>query len=101
MSGGRKHFHNGNTRIFRKRMGYTLKDVAWIFELKNTSQLSRWEKGTSIPSGENMLRMSILYRTLMNGFFADEVVKELKEHLFKREELLKELKKNKGHVGIK
>jgi transcriptional regulator with XRE-family HTH domain len=71
----------------------------WIFELKNTSQLSRWEKGISAPNGKNLLMLSILYRTPINAFYSDEDCRELRKHIFEREELLKETKRNE-HAGI-
>lgn len=58
-------------RKYRKTRGLKQKDVAGILGLKSTSLISRWERGVCLPSLINLLRLSILYRTLVDGLFID------------------------------
>src|SRR5258706_9721093 len=88
---GRTHFHN-SLRKHRKMMGYTLKKVAWLLNLKSTNRLSQWEHGIAKPNLINALKLCILYRTLVDQLF-DEYRSELRVSLIKREQLLTAKKK--------
>ncbi|MBX7109624.1 MAG: helix-turn-helix domain-containing protein [Chitinophagales bacterium] len=56
---------------YRRITGYTQKEVAKILEFKSTSRISRWEKGESMPSVKNLLKLSFLYATLPNDLYYD------------------------------
>ncbi len=73
-------------------MGYTLKKVAWLLNLKSTNRLSQWEHGIAKPNLINALKLCILYRTLVDQLF-DEYRSELRVSLIKREQLLTAKKK--------
>ena len=38
-------------------------------KLNSTSMISRWEQGKTMPSAENLLKLSILYKTLVNELY--------------------------------
>lgn len=67
---------------YRKLAGYSQKDVAAILGIYNTSMISRWESGQSMPSGENLIKLSKLYKTLVNELYY-ELGKEYEKDLFK------------------
>lgn len=58
-------------RKYRKTAGFKQTDVAKILRLKNTAQISKWEKGKSLPSFINVCKLSILYRVLVDALFND------------------------------
>jgi len=58
-------------RKYRKARGLTQKDVAWILGLKNTSLISRWESGFCLPKLITVMKLAVLYRTMVDGLFID------------------------------
>jgi len=60
---------NNNLRKQRRLMGYKLREVARILEIHNTSRISQWEHGISTPSLKNLIKLSIIYRTLIDQFY--------------------------------
>ncbi len=77
-----RHIPN-RLRKYRKANRYTQRDVANLLGLTGTCQLSRWEQGLSIPSFENLLKLSIIYKTLTEELYYDlrqELCKEISEN---------------------
>lgn len=70
---------------YRKARGLKQKDVAKILELKNTSMISRWEKGIFLPNTINIFKLAIVYRTMTDALFPD-LLKALKSDIQKRED---------------
>ncbi len=58
-------------RYHRKILGMTLKEVATILMHKNVSRLSKWEHGKSTPNLNNLLKLSIVYKTLIDQFYPE------------------------------
>ncbi len=56
---------------FRRLFFFSQKEVALILGLKDTSQLSRWEKGVTLPSILNLFRLAKLYKVLPNEMYID------------------------------
>ena len=52
-------------------MGYTLKQIAFLLELPDTSLLSRWERGLSCPTHKDMLKLAIIYGTSCDSLYID------------------------------
>lgn len=50
-------------RRYRRMAGYSQKTVAKAIGLLGTSSLSRWEKGTSLPTLPVVFKLSLLYKT--------------------------------------
>ena len=50
-------------------MGYTQGAVMRKLKLQSTSMISRWEQGVAMPSSDNLLKLSILYKTLVNELY--------------------------------
>jgi transcriptional regulator with XRE-family HTH domain len=69
---------------YRRIRGLDQKKVAQILGLKSASRISRWEKGDCIPSHVNVIRLSILYRTMADALFYD-LAKALREEIYRRE----------------
>jgi transcriptional regulator with XRE-family HTH domain len=65
-----RHIYN-NLRLRRKQLGYTLQQVAFLLELTDTSMLSRWERGKSRPSFDNLFRLSVIYGTAIDSLYLD------------------------------
>jgi len=55
---------------FRKERGLTQKQVASILGLKSSSIISRWEKGVLLPKTLNVLKLAVLYRTMVDALFS-------------------------------
>lgn len=81
-------------RKYRKLKGLRQKDVARILKLRSTSMISRWENGIVLPNSLNILRLSLLYRTLIDILFID-LMRRLKEDLRVREERVLKTRDNK------
>ncbi len=67
----------------RTQMHYKQKDVAMLLNLQNTGQISRWEKGVSMPNAMNLFKLSIIYRTFPNELYFTFVIKLRHEILIK------------------
>ena len=76
---------NNCLRKYRKVRGLKQKDVAKILGFKSTSMISRWENGVSLPSTQNLLKMAVLYRTIVDALFID-LIREFKRKTLKREQ---------------
>lgn len=50
-------------------MGYSQDEIRQLLNLDSTSMISRWERGLSMPSGRNLLKLSIIYKTLVNELY--------------------------------
>lgn len=72
-------------RKYRKISGLKQKEVANILGLKSTSRISRWEKGMSIPNFITILKLSVLYRTLIDSLFIDHL-RELRKEIREKEQ---------------
>jgi len=67
-------------------MGYSQKEVAKIFGFKSTSRISRWERGISMPSVKNLLKLSVLYCTLPNELYYG-LWQDVKSELLKKKSM--------------
>ncbi len=82
-----KHIPN-LLRKHRKVRGLKQSEVAKLLGHKSASRISRWEKGVCIPSLVNVLRLSVLYRVMVDALFADhlhlvrEEVRDSEEKIF-------------------
>jgi transcriptional regulator with XRE-family HTH domain len=79
-------------RKYRKIRGLKQRQVAAILGLQNTSMISRWEKGVSMPNCWNVFKLAVLYRTMADALFID-LLRVLREELYQKEEKI--LKKQK------
>jgi transcriptional regulator with XRE-family HTH domain len=66
----RKRIHN-YLRMCRKARGFTQKEVAWIMGFENSSMISRWEKGVTIPETLNAIKIAALYNTTVDSVYED------------------------------
>ena len=58
-------------RKYRRIRGLSQKQVAVILGLKTASRISRWERGDCLPSLVNVIRLAVLYRTMVDGILGD------------------------------
>lgn len=77
-------------------MGFSQKEIKRRLKLKSVSLISRWERGVSMPSGENLLKLSLLYKTLVNQLYYD-LSKEFQTELFPEEHKTHEHQKKKNN----
>lgn len=80
MAHDRKKITN-NLRKYRILMGFRQSDVAERLGIKNNTLISRWERGVTMPSAENLLKLSKLYKTLVDQLYYD-LGKEFEKELF-------------------
>ena len=52
-------------------MGYTMKQVAFLLELKDTTLLIRWECGACAPSFDYLLSLAAIYGTAVDSLYID------------------------------
>lgn len=58
-------------RWYRRMSGYSQGDVAAILGLVNKARISLWENGIAYPGIENLLKLSIVYKTLPSELYSD------------------------------
>lgn len=90
-----RYFPN-NLKKFRRMNGYKQEFVMEYLGLKSTNRISRWEKGLAMPSVINLLKLSVLYNTLVDQLYSEHIY-EIKRNLKDKEKLLvsRHLKKRK------
>jgi len=65
-------------------MGYSQAAIMRKLKLKSTAMISRWERGEIMPSSDNLLKLSLLYKTLVNELYYERGI-ELLTELFPNE----------------
>ena len=79
--------YNNCLRKYRKARGLNQQDVAEILGIKSTSMISRWEMGVCLPDLLNAFKLAVVYRTMVDALFIDQL-RDLREHILEREELV-------------
>jgi DNA-binding XRE family transcriptional regulator len=78
-------------QLHRKILRYKQSQVAQLIGLKNTVMLSAWERGETMPSAINLMKLSIVYRTFPHELYSElflefkEAMKVKKLEVFKSE----------------
>jgi transcriptional regulator with XRE-family HTH domain len=67
-------------RKYRKARGLKQRDAARILGLRDSSSISKWERGVRLPSAAQMFRLAALYRTLVDALFID-VLRTIREEI--------------------
>lgn len=80
-----------NLRKYRKAIGLTQKDVARILGLKNSSMISRWEKGVCLPSLPNAFKLAGLYCVLLDALFFP-LMRQIRKKIMERQKEIIKLK---------
>jgi transcriptional regulator with XRE-family HTH domain len=93
MKEAKKNIPN-NLKKFRTLMGYSQEDVHKKLGLKTRSVITKWESGTRMPGGENLLKLSVLYKTLANELYYT-LTKEIQAALYPHERTFIRVKKKK------
>ena len=78
-----------NLRKYRHINGYEQKEVAFLLGLRSAGRISEWENGISKPSMDNLMQLSIIYRTLPDELYYD-LRQEFLKDFAKRQKLLLE-----------
>jgi len=84
---------NNRLWIARKSVQLSQIQVASILGHKSSAQISRWEKGKSIPPTKELLKLSALYNRLANDLMFD-YFDELRNGVNERYRLLMAREKN-------
>jgi|SRR5690606_13935541 len=74
-------------KIQRKIAGFRQQDVAYYLGHKSSSRIIKWEKGQASPGIKNLIRLSILYGTLIEDLY-DEFFNVQKDILAEKERCL-------------
>lgn len=69
--------------MHRKLVRYKQKQVAALLGL-NAAQLSKWENGVQMPNSINLIKLSIIYRTLPTELYF-EYFQEIRDQLKAKE----------------
>lgn len=60
---------NNNLKALRNRAGYTQQQVAKLLGKNIQDRLSHWERGTAIPSIQNILALCKLYKVSVEEIY--------------------------------
>lgn len=75
-------------RRYRKQMGLTQTETARLLGFAQATRLTKWEQGKSIPSIQNLFKLSVIYHCHPHELYL-ELFSELFEQLHtKTEEVL-------------
>lgn len=83
-----RSFTQNHLWIYRKRMGYTQKQVAHLLGHKTASHLSGYEHGKRLPSLETALKLEIVLRVPV-AFLYQDLCRKLKREIRQKEEALR------------
>ena len=64
-----KHQNQNNLFIYRRRMGFSQKHVARLLGQRDTSMLSRYEHGQSLPPLKTALALGVILRVPLEFLF--------------------------------
>jgi len=78
-------------RHFRKQRGLRQQDVAEVLDVKSRSVISKWENGHRIPHIANLVKLAVLYRTMVDAIYLDFRM-EMKKEIRKKEQHLRNKK---------
>lgn len=78
---------NNCLRKYRKARGLRQIEVARILGINSTSMISRWEMGVCLPDTLNVFKLAIVYRTMADALFIDQI-RELREDIMRKDELV-------------
>jgi transcriptional regulator with XRE-family HTH domain len=67
-----RHFPN-ELKMFRRKKGLTQQEVADILGLVHRTSVSQWERGIKFPSGDDLLKLSLLYQAPDYELYADYI----------------------------
>lgn len=56
-------------KMFRRSFGFSQKKVARVLGLADTSTLSKWEHGVTLPGTVQVFRLARIYQTLPHELF--------------------------------
>jgi len=73
--------------VYRKRLGFSQKQVAHLLGQADTSMISRYERGGSAPTLTGALQLEIICRAPV-AFLFRELYEELRQEIRKEEERL-------------
>lgn len=84
----KQHMHSIGRRFRKARilMGYSREDVRQVLGLQSTSHISDWERGVRLPGIPNLLKLSVLYKTLPDTLLHElrqEAIKDVEEWMKK------------------
>jgi len=82
----RKQIQN-NLVLYRRRMGFTQKQVAYLLGQRDTSMVSHYEKGRALPPLTVALGLEIIYRVPV-AFLFPVMYDELKRQIRDKEKSL-------------
>ncbi len=83
----KKNTKQNNLLLYRRRMGFSQKHVAFLLGHSDTAMLSRYEAGSSSPPLMTALRLEIIYRVPL-AFLYGPIFDALREQIRKQEEEL-------------
>ncbi len=73
---------------YRRLFCFSQKEVAALLGLTDTSPLSRWEKGISLPNIVHLFRLSRIYKAMPNEMYGELWQNISKEITAKEKDLL-------------
>ncbi len=72
---------------YRRMYGYSQKDAMVFLGLRSAGRISQWEKGSAMPSPQNLFKLSILYRTISDQFYTDYIA-DMKRNMSEKQKAI-------------
>lgn len=61
-----------NIVYYRKQQGLSVKDLQNIFRFTNPNAIYKWQKGKSIPTVDNLIILSTLFKVPIDDIIANQ-----------------------------
>jgi transcriptional regulator with XRE-family HTH domain len=72
---------------YRDIYGLSQKDVAFLLGIKGSTRIGQWERGVKTPCMTHLLKLSLIYRALVNDLYFD-LLQEYKDTISQKQEQL-------------
>lgn len=76
-------------RLYRKKNGFSQKEVAHLMGYKTSASISKYESGSKTPNLPNLLKLETIYRTPV-AFLFQRLCENLRKEIRREEERLKQ-----------
>lgn len=68
---------------YRLMFGYSQRQIAKKLGIVSTTIIGRWEQGLAYPDLQNLIKLSVIYKTLIDQFYPDlrwTIINELNQN---------------------
>ncbi len=76
-----------NLKKYRRELNLTQTEVVRLLNFNSTDRISKWEKGSAIPSLINLYKLSIILKRFPHELYTDLITQLTREIMLKKNQL--------------